>query len=218
MSNCTKSFGKKFIWARFHCWRPPCVVPPESSDGEKMVQFGWLVKSDKFFVRPMTSVANFILCYTSAVYILLESKDDKNQNQSKKSDNKRKFKMHLDAIRNASQYEQSIKGHASIRRPAWPAGYHRMIPAMPPDGTGGTVRTRKSGHEDRGCQDSVTPYWCTLDPNRSVQTVWTHRRTSNNDQYRFGPWSSVLNLHWNDGALCNIHETHRRMRWPGSQQ
>ncbi len=70
--------------------------------------------------------------------------------------------MHLDAIRKVNQYKQSIIGHLSIRRAAWPAGYHRLIPAMSPDGTGGTVRTRDSGHEGGRCQgQSPSPYCIT---------------------------------------------------------
>ncbi len=49
-----------------------------------------------------------------------------------------------------------MKRHASIRRPAWPAEYHRLIPAMPRDDAGGTARARDGGHEGGRSQDSVT--------------------------------------------------------------
>ncbi len=47
------------------------VVQSELSDGQKVVQLGVLVKSDKLVrvvLFPVTSVANFTLCYTSSVY------------------------------------------------------------------------------------------------------------------------------------------------------
>ncbi len=39
-----------------------------------------------------------------------------------------KLWMPLEAIRNVSQSEPRNKGHAPIRLPALPAGYHRLIP------------------------------------------------------------------------------------------
>ncbi len=53
---------------------------------------------------------------------------------------------------------REIKRHASIRRPVWPSGYDRLIPAVPPDDADEKGRARDGGHEGGRSQNSVTDF------------------------------------------------------------
>ncbi len=87
------------------------VMQSESRDGEKIVNLGDCVRSDKLVrvgMCPAPSAANFVFCHTFSAYIPLKARYDKIKS-IKKNQIVKKFRMHLDAIRNVSQNKQNIR-------------------------------------------------------------------------------------------------------------